>query len=268
MMTDQLSVRASAPQRAPKIGVPFLDTIQVVHGPPGLLGRFFLHLDYNLKEKGLTLEFATFEEAAAVNARNLESWAFLNPMFDPSVSDIPPDRALCFAVRNAAHEIVATASAKLFHATTRSFRDICDAGEFMSIRPAAGQPKYDLQMHAPIAATMRGDICFSGGIWVHPDVRGLRLPAMLSRIVNACVITLWNPDYILGAVRREVFGSDLFKRYGYTKAEPSYVIRKDGVEVADAILLWMTREDAIIDLAQYLDVLWPQIDSAVVARGR
>ncbi len=252
----------------PKIGVPFLDALQVVYGPPSLLGRFLLHIDHNLKKKGLTLDFATFEEAAEVNARNSDSWAFLNPMFDPATSAIPKDRTMCIAVRNADRQIVATAAGKLFDAADRTFRDVCESGDFLSMRPASERGRFDMRISAPIADQLSGQICFCGGIWVHPDTRGLRLPAMLSRIVNACMLTLWDPDYILGGVRFEVIGTDLYTRYGYKKGEPSLVFEKDGANVAEVMLLWMTREDALLDLAHFLDVLWPEIDTAVVPRRR
>jgi hypothetical protein len=251
--------------RVPKIGVPFLDAIQVVHGPPGLLGRFFLQADRSAKKKQLSLEFSTFEEMAYANARNMNSWGLLIPMFDPRISDIPSGNAMCLVVRDASGQIVATAGGKFFDATERSFKRIVADGDFFSLRRVNGRLPIDAEISAPVAATLYGHLAYCGGIWVHPDLRGLRLPALLSRIVNACMLTLWDPDFVMGFVKPDVVGTDLYKRYGYERAEPSLVVKQEQRLLYEGTFLWMTRTDATLDLANFLDKLWPQIDPTVVA---
>jgi hypothetical protein len=256
---------ASSVTRVPKIGVPFLDAVQVVHGPPGLLGRFFLLADRSAKKNGLSFEFSSFDEMAEANSRNLDSWGLLIPMFDPRVSDIPPGNAMCLLVRDASGQIVATAGGKFLDASERSFKQIVKDGDFFSLRRVNGRLPIEAEIHAPVAATLHGHLAYCGGIWVHPEVRGLRLPALLSRIINACMLTLWDPDFVMGFVKPDVVGSDLYKRYGYKRAEPSLVVKQDQRTVYEGTFLWMTRTDATIDLADFLDRLWPQIDPTVVA---
>jgi hypothetical protein len=258
------STAASGP-RVPKIGVPFLDSIQVDHGPPGLLGRFFLQVDRSAKKNGLSLEFSTFDEMADANSRNLDSWGLLIPMFDPRTSDIPPGRAMCLVARDVSGQVVATAGGKLLDASERSFKQIVEDGDFFSLRRVNGRLPIEAEMHAPVAATLHGQLAYCGGIWVHPDVRGLRLPALLSRIVNACMLTLWDPDFVMGFVKPDVVGSDLYKRYGYKRAEPSLIVKQEQRTVYEGTFLWMTRTDATLDLADFLERLWPQIDPTVVA---
>jgi hypothetical protein len=251
--------------RVPKIGVPFLDAIQVVHGPPGLLGRFLLQVDSNLRAKGLTLDFGTFDEVIDVHLNNKASWPVYNWMFDPRVAAIDPRNAMCLNVRDGTGRIVATTAGKCWPDTDRSFKELVDAGDFYAIKKGPGYPDIKTTISAPSAATLMGQLVYCGGIWVHPDVRGLRLPALLSRVVNACMITLWRPDYVIGFVLPEVLGSDLHKRYGYENFEPSLVVTADGVKAYEGIFLWMTGDDAILDLARFLDELWPKIDPTVVA---
>jgi hypothetical protein len=255
-----------SPMRVPKIGVPFLDALQVVHGPPGLIGRFLFHVDHNLKQKGLTLEFADFADVTRLYGKNRESWGILNPMFDPDVSDIPPDRAMCVVVRDRSGAIVATAGGKHFDAPDRSFRDIVNSGEFFGLRRVDGKLPLETEILAPAAAALRGQISYIGGIWVHPDVRGLRLPGVVCHVINACMLTLWNPDTITGFVKPEVIGTELHHRYGFEHAEPSFVITKDGQKLLETVFLWVSRDDALIHLASFLDILWPQIDAAITAR--
>jgi hypothetical protein len=251
--------------RVPRIGVPFLDAIQVVHGPPGLIGRFLLQVDSNLKSKGLTLDFGTFEEVIEVHLNNKDSWPAYNPMFDPRIAVIEPHNAMCLNVRDAAGRIVATTAGKCWDGTHRSFKEIVDTGDFYAIKKGPGYPEIKTAIGAPSAATLKGQLVYCGGIWVHPEVRGLRLPALLSRVVNACMLTLWNPDFVIGFVLPEVLGSDLHKRYGYENSEPSLVVTTAGVKTYEGIFLWMTGDDATLDLARFLDELWPKIDPTVVA---
>ena len=238
----------------------------VTHGPPGLLGRFFLNVDQRLKQKGITFSFAAFEDVVEVNARNTANWGMLNPMFNPRVAYIPPGDGMCLVGRNAAGEIVATVSGKNFDARGRNFRDIVNGGEFFGLRPETNTEGAIGRITAPVASELTGQLCYCGGVWVHPEVRGLRLAALLSRLMNACMLTLWNPDFVIGFVKDEVYGTDLQKRYGYENAQPSMYLTKDGVDLFDGILLWMTADDAAEDIARFLDVLWPEIDAAVVAR--
>ncbi len=269
MTMTGIADQQEAVMRVPRIGVPFLDALTVNYGPPGLLGRFFLQADRKLRQKGLTLEFMQFSELSALNARFLDTEGLIiNPMFDPCLADVPDDAAMCLAVRDEDGELVATTSGKYFDASQRSFKEIVEKGDFLSVRRIDGQPPITSHITAPIAADLRGRLCYCGAIWVDPEVRGLRLPALLSRIVNAAMLTLWNPDYVMGFVKPEVLGTDLYKRYGYENAQPSFEVHQGGKCLYEGIFLWMTGDDATADLARFLDVLWPQIDAAVVARHR
>lgn len=96
--------------KAPKVDVPFLDAFNVQHGPPGLLGRFFLNVDHRLARSGVALSFASFDEVAEVQRRNVANWSFMNPMFDPAVSDIPAGNAFCIVGRDRSGRIVGTGS--------------------------------------------------------------------------------------------------------------------------------------------------------------
>ncbi len=256
--------RALTQPRVPLIGVPFLDAVQVVHGPPGLLGRFFLQVDRNLREKGLSLEFATFDEVVEVHETNRDSWPVYNPMFNPRLVHLGHDSTMCLVLRDATGKIVATAAGKSWDLPGRSFKDIVESDDFYSVRKGSLYPTITTTISAPAATTLMGRLVYCGGIWVDPDVRGLRLPALLSRIVNACMLTLWKPDYVIGFVLPEVLGSELHKRYGYENSEPSLVITTDGMKMYEGIFLWMTGDDATMDLAKFLDVLWPKIDPTVV----
>lgn len=252
----------------PKIDVPFLEAFNVQYGPAGLLGRFFLGVDHRLKNAGVALSFASFEEVAAVQRRNVANWSFMNPMFDPAVSDIPAGQAFCIVGRDRAGRIVGTGSGKLFDASARTFTDIVDSGDFFAMRPADNPNGLATTIRAPIADSMRGPLGYCGGIWVHPDYRGQRLPAVFGRLVNACMLTLWDAQFVLGFVRAELQDSGYHKRYGFKYDSPSLVITQNGEQLIEAILLWMTADDTAADIALFLDGLWSEINATVVTGRR
>ena len=65
-------------------------TLEISHGPPGLLGRFFLWADNAVRNRGVTLHFTTFDELAAVNKANSDTWRPLFPIFDPVLGGANP----------------------------------------------------------------------------------------------------------------------------------------------------------------------------------
>jgi hypothetical protein len=248
------------------IGQTVLSAVPVIHGPVGLLGRFFLVATDRLAAEGVTIEFASFEEVATLRLANAENWAFFNPMFNPAIADIPDDRAFCIVCRNATGRIVGTVAAKLLDASTRSLKEIVDAGDFYAVRPECNETGIAAYLDAKQANHLRGRLVFCGGIWVDPSVRGLRLAAVLGKLVNAVALTLWNPDYSIGLVRCEAASTDYLRRYGYTHTAPSLAFYQHGRLSSEAVVIWMSADDVGLDIARCLDSLWPQVDAAIVAR--
>jgi hypothetical protein len=69
-ISEGSAVTNSRPYQVLRLGAPFLQSFRIEYGPPGLLGRFFLNADQRLKERGVTLGFASFDELAEVHARH------------------------------------------------------------------------------------------------------------------------------------------------------------------------------------------------------
>jgi hypothetical protein len=240
----------------PTIGVPFLEAFDVQQGQAGVLGRLFLIVDDRLKEHGLRLEFATFEEVAALQAKNIDNWPDMNPMFDPRLADIPNDRATCLVVRDEAGIIIATGAGKLFDARSRTFGDVLAAGDFLSLKP---RPNFDLStmVEHKTVTSLLGLIGYMG----------LRLAAVICQIVNGVMITTWNPDYLMGSVTIEKAATEYQNRYGFMHDAPVFKATLNGDKYFEAALLWSTQAEAVEGIAGFLDVLWPQIDSGVGSRA-
>jgi hypothetical protein len=253
---------------SPTVGVPFLESFRIKHGSPGLLGRYFLTVDKITKEQGIKLEFATFDELIKAYDQNADNWGFYNPMFNPRTSSINPNETMCLVGRNSLNEIVGSASAKFFDASVKSLGAIVDEGQFFSIRETDNSLKFTTRMKTPVVGDLQGLIGYCGGAWVRPDYRHRNLSHIYARTISACINTLWGPDYIAGAVKPNVIGTRAHSNYGFAHYEPSLTIFSGNQPITDLVLLWMDESEAAIDLAHFLDVLWPKIDAAVVTGDR
>ena len=79
--TPTIQRSQSQPQRWPNTH--FLDAARVVHGPADVIGRVFLKAEQALRERGITLSFASFEELVDVNRLNSRDMA-------PAPADLRP----------------------------------------------------------------------------------------------------------------------------------------------------------------------------------
>src|SRR5215470_18667863 len=78
----------------------WLRDVTVEHGPPDVLGRFFLKADAAARERGVTLEFAPLAELQRVNDRNRATWKPLVPLFSTRYNDLDPEHSFCILGRN------------------------------------------------------------------------------------------------------------------------------------------------------------------------
>ena len=251
--------------RRPRLDVPFLEAFNVTYGPAGLLGRFFITCDTRLRDRGLTLRFISSEELARIQALNADNWGFFNPMYDARCSDVAPG-SMCVGAFDSKGFAQAVICGKPFDATTQTFDEIIDAQGFFGVRPEDNFNNMRTVVTDPVVAELRGLIAYCASVWVHPDRRGERIAATVTRLMNAVMLTLWNPDVVLGAIPPKQVGSGLHTRYSYRRLGGGFTVYRGSEFWFDEVLVWETPEETTLDLAHYLDVLWPQIDAAVAAR--
>ena len=264
VFTPQLQVLAT---RAPRTGVPFLEAFKVHYGPPGLLGRFFLSADTRLKERGITLQFITMEELVVLSRDNADNWGSVNVMFDPYQALISPG-SMCLVGIDQKGVIRTCVCAKPFDAISQSLASIINNGGLLSLKSNHSAEGLRTRTDAPFALEKRGLIGYCGVVWVHPEARGARFASIMANLMFACILTLWNPSYIIGTVNTSTKGTALHHRYNLPHAEESITVSKNGVPLVELVLLWTSALEATEALSRYLDQIWPEIDAAVVARSR
>lgn len=253
--------------KQPRTGVPFLNAFRVHHGPPGLLGRFFLSAETRLQDRGITLQFISFDELLRLSQRNADNWGSLNPMFDPRTADITPG-SFCLAGYDKSGEIKICISAKPFDASQKSFAAIVNTGGFTSARGDNSDGLSETTIETAFAYELHGMLGYAGAVWVHPSIRGDRLASIFVHILNSCMLTLWNPDCFLGSVPSTTVGTGLFQRYGYPHAMAPLTVTLKNKHPIDLTIVWMTPAEFLDGLTVYLDEIWPKFDAAVAARDR
>jgi len=249
---------------------PLISDITVEHGPPDLLGRFFLKADTAARSRGVTLTFAPMQELIDVNRSNPETWRPLLPLFDPACGGIDDENSFCILGHNAKGEIVATQAARLYRWRDTSFHE-----EASSLRLFYAQPdqhrgeREQVEVTAPIARRLSGSVIFAGGIWYRPDYRNLGLPYILPWLSRAYAFTRWHHDFSMSIMAEEVYARGMARRSGYTKADWEVWLRHTPVDPAGSIrcaLVWMDEDDLLSGVEEFLSGFGAQVDARVDQR--
>jgi hypothetical protein len=257
--------KAPAAQRRPVGKLPSLvSEITVDHGPPDVLGRFFLKADTAARERGVTLSFGTFDELQEINDRNRATWKPLVPLFSTRYNDLDPESAFCILGRNRAGEVVATQAARLYTWPDSSFYDAARSLRLFYDDPAAkALPGEVCTVSANATKAVTGRVVFSGGGWYRPDFRKRWLSAILPRISRAYAYTRWNSDFTTTVMDKGVVDGGFHKRCGYSNIE--WVLDWRNTPLGDMYLafLWMQPDELISDLRNFLATFDAQVDAVV-----
>lgn len=240
----------------------FINQLCSQRGRGDVTGRFFLAAERAVRQRGVRLEFGSFDDLVETNRRNFRSWSQLNRAFDASVAPIPRDRAFCILGRDRHGEVVATQAARFY-----DIGDECIGDVMQSLRlffPDTLTPEIAAremcEVTAPAARRIRGRVVYSGGGWYHPDFRGCSLSALLPRMSRAYAYARWNSDYTVTWVVEALIRKGVLARYGYTNFEWGVRFSTEGRIYYEGAFAWMHRSQMIDDLGQSLAKLAPQAD--------
>ena len=170
-----------APQRS------LIDSIEINHGPVGMLGRFFLLADQLITDVGITINRASLADLAGLQSAHKSSWALFPPMLDVRLSAIPEDMSYALVGRNAAGDIVCAQGGRIYSTGDRSLADIVQDQSFFYATgsiPLLNAPR--IALSAPSASAVVASIPIPGIIPGHPlpaTVREPRLSQSMQRIV-------------------------------------------------------------------------------------
>ena len=166
-------------------GVPFLDLIELRHGPIPLLGRFFLLAEQAARDCGVHLRLHRDMASLAEQYPGVDPDRGLpvHPIFDPAHHDLSPENSFWIAGHDGSGRLVATQAAHFFDMTGSTLER-----ELLSMRLWFGEPEKHRAagthfiVDCPPATLITGRVVFSGCAVYHPKFRGRGLSRILLRI--------------------------------------------------------------------------------------
>lgn len=231
----------------------FISNLYIQHGPRELLGRYFLQTNKALADRGIALEFATFDDLLRVNRMNRDSWLPLYPAFDPQCSKLEDSNSFCIVGRDLDGDIVATQAGRLFDWTTSSFAEATQKMTIMYDNPSlSALPGEAWSVSAPMAHELRGLIALTGAVWYHPKARGRGLASLMPRLARAYSLSQWNVDATVVVMSQQTHALGLHKRTGHINFQHGVHARGSIYGDVDYLLFWMLRSDIIRELGDLL----------------
>ncbi len=246
-----------------KQGAGFLQELTLQHGPRDLLGRFFLRAVEEVRERGVELSFATFEDLTRVNEANRSSWIPLFPTFDPRFSTLTAENSFCLMGRNSAGEIVSTQAGRLFDFGSSNLARSCETMQFLYDDPR-GQalPDESCEVTAASAFQIKGRATFIGGLWYRPDIRSLGLSPLMARIGRMYAYTRWLPDFstaMISDANRKLRPAES----GHANVDWEVILKNSRLGSVRMALIWSSGDWILQDMTQFLARLETEFDARV-----
>lgn len=239
-----------------------LSEIRVDFGPQDILGRFFLIADYALQERGVTLGFGGFGELVETNVSNRDTWLPLLPTFHPDNGLTSSDKAYVMLGRNASGQVVTAQAACVFDWQDTSFASEAESLRLYFADPATmARSGEACQITAPSGDALKGLVCFSGGAWWHPSVRGGMIGAILSRVSRAYAYTRWQTDLTIAMMAKGLVQKGFWEQNGYRHAELGCAFQNLAPGNFDGGAVWITAKEIIEDLQMFTAELERKLSS-------
>jgi hypothetical protein len=242
----------------------FLSEAVVSHGPPTLLGRFFLHTARFAEERGITLKFCQPEELAFVNRQNRDNWMPLAPMYDPSFNKLNERNYIGLLGFTQNGKIVTANAVRLYDWQDTNFEMEAKSLRFMYDAPKVSKlPTEYCEVSAPSAGQIRGLAAFSGAAWVHPDMRGCGLGHLLPLATKVLAVTRWQPHTIMGVMSNAVHSAGFAQPFGFDHAEFEILWHNSPLGTLRLALLWTDCNHVIEEARQRIEPSAPKVDFAI-----
>lgn len=236
-------------------------------GPVTKLGLFLLRAEAAIRDRGVLLSFASFDDLVRINHQNLSTWAPLLPTFHPAYCHLDQGNSFCMIGRNQAGDIVSTQAARKFDWQRTDFKAEAESLRMLYDDPDKGAlPGERCIVTAPGARVIAGRIAYMGGVWYRPDFRGRGLQAIVARIARAYAVGLWNIDFAVANVAEANFARGFHIQIGHTHVEWAADFFNGRPGTYRAALLWMRCSEVLDDLAAVSGSAVAEIDRFVKHR--
>jgi len=231
------------------------DQLYLKREPRPLLADFFLTADRFAAARGVLLSISTdFDELAAVNRRNSDSWMPLLPSVSSDYNEMSLHSAFWLrGVSKQSGDIVLARACRLYDLPPgKTMHDgLLDMSLFYDA-PQSIRTFEHVSSSALIPRAISGRFVMSVGGWHHPSVRKLNLSAVAPRIVRAWAYNEWNPPLFTSFVEEHLAEK---ARLAYGMPNQEIGITWSGCPTTDELivtLFWMTPTQLLEGLATFL----------------
>lgn len=247
---------------------PFIRQLTVNHGPPRILGRFFLLADTAARARGVTLSFAAMSELVKVNEENRDSWLPLFPTYDVRHNVIPDTEAFCILGRDRNGKVVAAHSGRLFDLQGTNFHELAESLHLMYAHPEKSKrPGETCEVTAKTARSVSGRVVFSGAAWYHPSYRGKQLSTIVPILSRAYAYTHWNMDYIVAMMSEGVVAGGMTQRTGYTHVDWDIRVTNSPLGDVRFAFMWMQSSQLLNDVTRFITRFEPETRDLLAERS-
>jgi hypothetical protein len=227
------------------------DALTVTYGPAPLLSEFVLRGDQAVRACGISLRIRhDFEELAYLNRHEVArgTWVPLPMMFDPRCSRLESANAFWLSGEDDGGEIVLTGAFRLFDWRDTSLRE--QAGNFFC--DTLGRPHHCI-VTASAAASITGQVCWCGSLWVRPDHRHHHLSELVGRLGRAFAVAQWPVDWMMCLVVPVLVDKRIASGYGYKHFSRSVFFPKCHLGDLEMVVAYVSPSEVYADLIEVLE---------------
>ncbi len=194
-----------------------IDSIDIRHGPPELLTRFFFRAEQEAARIGVRLEVGTFDDLLKTNNDNLDTWTPLTSTFQPKLGGINYDNGAVVLGRDRNGRVIATYSVRHFDWTNSDFTTEAESLRFFYADPEHDKGEGETcHVMPPQGRDLKGYCLYTGALWIHPDFRGLELATILPWTSRAVGCTKWPIDTSFALIGHYSIAKGLDWKVGYS----------------------------------------------------
>lgn len=193
----------------------FLDSIEVKREPAELLAQFFLMAADQAAQRGIFLELGTFDDLLAVNQANQDSWSPLTSTFCPGVAGSDDSNGYVVLGRDQNGRVVTTHAVRRFDWQGTTLKEEAESLRLFYSDPSQKSPGEFFRVFAPEAEEITGTVAYTGGVWIHPDVRGGGRAQFIARAARALALARWDVDWVCSLYSPGTVQKKFYARTGY-----------------------------------------------------
>jgi hypothetical protein len=243
-----------------------LTDLTIDHGPNDLLAPLFLRVEYAIRQLGIRLTFGNFEQLAAVNAANRDSWLPLFPVYQPTYWPNDTGDTFCLFADDAGGRTVATLAVRIYRWPHTTFYTEARAlrlfyGDVNRFRRA----DEFCEVSAMSTHSVSGCVALAGAVWVHPDWRKHpQLMALMPRFARAYSIARWDINHYTLLMTDGVYRGGLTRKTGMGNIDWSVDMHGCPLGNLRLAFLSMNRMELHEDLSRCLVDLGSEVDQRIV----